>query len=242
MARVRYAMAENLMNMLQIYWPALFAVATMLPLFVVEAATAGQFPPPLDLSGAQAKRVITSPWYLATALPTAAGLAWLHRLARRNGLAAREHASMVWWLVNAVWFHVGCDLLSGFFQVMPVLTELYAHMSPAHRQPRWHEARAHLDSGYALELLVEVPLAWWVLYLFATRDPARHIAEVFAAAIQFAGTVTYYAPGLAKGESHCWLSYMDRASGSVWLVFPLLLLWRHLQDARRPLAKSAKAA
>lgn len=235
------------MKWLQVYWPAVFAFATAMPLFVVEATTANQWPPILDHTGAQAKRVVASPWFLATALPTAVGLVWLHHFARRTGLAAQEHASMVWWLVNAIWFHVGCDLLSGFFQVMPVLTELYSHMSPQHYSPRWHESRAHLDAGYALELLVEVPMAWYVLYLFATRDPARHTAEVFAAAVQFAGTVTYYAPGLAKGESHCWLSYADRSSGSVWIIFPLILFRRYLQAARaKPLAveagKTAKAA
>jgi len=139
---------------------------------------------------------------------------------------------MIWWMVNLLWFHTGCDLFSGFFQIMPVLTELYAFMTPSHLQPRWHEERAHLDAGYALELLVEVPMAAWVLWLYARRDEGRHIAEVFAAAVQFAGTVTYYAPGIAKGESACWLSFVDRSCGFMWLVFPVVLLRRHLAAAR----------
>ena len=46
----------------------------------------------------------------------------------------------MWWHVNFFWFHTGCDILSGLFQVgsrvepvglevMPVLTDLYTRMS-----------------------------------------------------------------------------------------------------------------
>jgi len=125
-----------------------------------------------------------------------------------------------------------CDILSGFFQVMPVLTEMYMRMSPAHLHDRWHESRAHLDSGYVLELLVEVPLAAWVLWLFAARDPARYVVETFALAVQFAGTVTYYAPAIAKWEWACYFSYIDRTCGAVWLLYPLLLLARRVREAR----------
>ncbi|CAK0870170.1 unnamed protein product, partial [Prorocentrum cordatum] len=149
-----------------------------------------------------------------------------------------EHMSMVWWLVNAFWFHIGCDVLSGYYQVMPVLTELYMHMSPAHRDARWSPSRAPLDSAYLLELVIEAPLALLVLFLFWRRHPGRFLLEVCAASVQLAGTVMYYAPAVAKGETHCWLSWADRSCGSVWIVFPTLLVVRHVLGAGEKLKRS----
>lgn len=217
---------------LLVWWPAFFAVGVMGLMLLVDPKHAATFPPQLELTGAQAKSVLSSPWVLSVVLPMLAGLVWIRFFAKRNKLPAEEHMSMVWWLVNFFWFHTGCDIFSGYWQVMPVLTDLYKHMTPAHHQPRWHESRGHLDAGYVLELFVEVPLAAWVLYLYMTRDPARHIAEVFAASVQLTGTVMYYAPGLAKGEANCWLSWVDRSAGFMWILFPLLLLRRHLAAAR----------
>lgn len=231
-----------MLGALAVWWPALFSVGTMGLMFFIDPSPKDMaFPPALDLTGAQATRVASSPWFLGAALPMLVGLLWVRYFAASRKLPAAETGSMVWWLVNLIWFHMACDLFSGFFQTMPVLTELYAHMSPQHRQPRWHESRAHLDAGYALELVAEVPLAAWVFYLFARQDPARHVAEVFAAAVQAAGTVAYYAPGVAKGEAHCWLSWVDRACGSVWIIFPLVLLRRHLAAARGGAAKGKAA-
>lgn len=223
-----------MLGMLATWWPALFALATMGLMCFIDPSppTAAMWPPTLELTGAQAKRVWTSPWFLGVVLPMAAGLAWLRSFVARHGLPAEEAGSMVWWLVNLFWFHTGCDILSGLFQTMPILTELYIHMNGAHRHPRWHDERAALDAGYALELFVEVPLAAYVLYLFACRDQGRYVAEVFACAVQAAGTVTYYAPALAKGEFSCWLTYADRSCGFVWILFPAILLRRHLAKAR----------
>lgn len=219
------------MAALLVYWPALFAVGTILLMCLVELETAATFPPKLDLSGAQALIVVSSPYFLCTAVPVVVGLVWLHFFARGAKLDSQEHMSMVWWLVNAFWFHMGCDVLSGYFQVMPVLTELYMHMSPAHKDARWSPSRAALDSGYLLELVIEAPLALLVLLLFWRRHPGRFTLEVCAASIQLAGTVTYYAPAVAKGETHCWLSWADRSCGSVWIIFPALLVWRHVLGA-----------
>merc|ERR1719335_1262348 len=91
------------------------------------------WPPTFDLTGAQAKRTLTSPYFLAVSLPMIACLLVLPGFKRRNKVPVEEHASMVWWLTNLFWFHTGCDILSGFFQVMPVLTDIYARFSPAHR-------------------------------------------------------------------------------------------------------------
>lgn len=217
---------------LYVWWPAFFALGTFSCMLLIDPKHAGTFPPKLELSGEQAKLVLSSPWVLGVTIPMVAGLIWIRFFAKAQKLPAQEQMSMVWWMVNTFWFHIGCDIFSGYWQVMPVLTDLYKLMSPQHHQPRWHDTRSHLDGGYALELFVEVPLAIWVLWLYATRDPARHIAEVFAASVQATGTVMYYIPGLAKWETACWLSWMDRTAGFVWILFPVLLLRRHLTAAR----------
>lgn len=215
----------------------------MLMTAVVDPTPKDLWPPTLELTGSQARHYFLSAPFLATALPMFAGLAYLASFVRRHSFSNQEHASMVWWLVNLFWFHTGCDILSGLFQIMPVTTQIYERMSPGHLNPKiFAEPRVHLDTGYVLELLVEVPLAAWVLWLFMRRDPARHVAEVFALAVQFAGTVCYYAPGLYKMEVACWLSWADRACGSVWIIYPIILLRGHLAAARKEIARGAKAS
>lgn len=215
------------------WWPAVFAVGTMCLMMLIDTSSKDMpWPPPISFSSERALSVLLSPWYLGMAVPMIAGWFWIAGFARKHKLSPEEQGSMVWWLTNLFWFHIACDIYSGYLQVMPAMTELYYKMTPVHYQPRWHESRAHLDSGYALEILVEVPMAAWVFYLYATRDKGRHIAEVFAASVQMAGTVTYYAPGIAKGEHACWLSWADRSCGFMWILFPLILLRRHLAAAR----------
>lgn len=217
---------------LSIWWPFFFAMGTVVMMSVIDVPKANRWPPQFDLTGATARRVWTSPWFLGVFVPMLIGLLWIRSFAKSNQVPAREQGHMVWWMVNLFWFHIGCDVFSGLFMTMPVLTELYAHMTPAHHMPRWHDSRQHLDAGYALELFVEAPLAAFVLFLYWRRDGARHIAEVFAAAVQFTGTVMYYLPSIAKGEMHCWLSWLDRSCGSVWIIFPAIILWRHMAAAQ----------
>jgi hypothetical protein len=240
MAKGAAAKESATMNFLYIHWPAVFFFGTIGMICFVDTTPMEMWPPTLELSGVQATQLLTSPWFLAVALPMFAGLLWLPGFVRRNKLPVEEHAAMVWWLTNLFWWHTGCDILSGFFQVMPVLTDTYARFSPAHLKPRWHESRAHLDAGYALELFCEVPFAFIALWLFIRRDPARHIFEVFALGVQFAGTVAYYAPGLAKWEAACWLSWADRSCGFVWLIYPLILLRRHMSKLRSQAAMNGK--
>eukprot|EP00441_Pelagodinium_beii_P008707 CAMPEP_0197693764 /NCGR_PEP_ID=MMETSP1338-20131121/112957_1 /TAXON_ID=43686 ORGANISM="Pelagodinium beii, Strain RCC1491" /NCGR_SAMPLE_ID=MMETSP1338 /ASSEMBLY_ACC=CAM_ASM_000754 /LENGTH=130 /DNA_ID=CAMNT_0043276549 /DNA_START=109 /DNA_END=499 /DNA_ORIENTATION=- len=105
-------------------------------------------------------------------------------------------------------------------------------MNPAHANERWHPSRTPLDAGYALELLIEVPLCAWMLVLCARQDPGRHLFQAFALAVQMTGTVTYYLPGLVQMEFNCWLSLMDRLCGSVWMIYPVLTLWDMLAEIR----------
>jgi len=61
----------------------------------------------------------------------------------------------------------------------------------------------------------------------------RYHAEMFALAVQFAGAITYYAPGIMRREEPAsWLSHLDRACGAVWVVFPLYLLYSRVGKAR----------
>ncbi|CAE8622010.1 unnamed protein product [Polarella glacialis] len=218
---------------LRVYWPALFGIGTMAIQLILDPSPKEMWPPTLDFSGDQAVRVISSPVWLATVLPILLGLLVLRSFVRRKGLSLQDHGSMVWWLMNMLWFHTGCDVLSGYLQVMPILTELYTRMTPSHSHSRWHEARSHLDAVYLLEAFIEVPLCAWMLVLFARQDPGRHVAEVFAATVQFTGTVIYYVPGLVKMEAACWLSHLDRLCGSVWILFPIMIFWRTFDAARR---------
>mmetsp|Transcript_144940 Transcript_144940/g.255473 ORF Transcript_144940/g.255473 Transcript_144940/m.255473 type:complete len:241 (+) Transcript_144940:99-821(+) len=221
------SLAANLL----VWWSAIFAVLTTVMQSWLDPVQ--NWWPQLDLSGKQAVRVFSSPWFLGCWFPLIAGLVLVHRFADRNHLPHQEKGMMVWFMTNVFWFHTGCDLLSGFWQVMPNLTELYIAMNPSHTQPQWAEARGYLDAAYALELLVEVPLGCWVLWLYFTRDPARHLVEVFAVAVQLAGTVAYYVPPIARRETlPSWVSICDRAFGSVWIIFPLFILRRHMAAAR----------
>lgn len=216
---------------LEVWWSALFAAGTVLMMCIFPGDQDWGLPK-YDLSGRQAITVVTSPWFLGCWVPLLVCLYLLPSFAKKHKLAPQEQGMMVWFLTNVFWFHTGCDVLSGYFQVMPALTELYKAMNPAHTQQKWAPDRAFLDAGYMLELLCEVPLGLWVLYLYARRHPGRNFVEVFAVAVQAAGTVMYYAPPLMRGEpTASWVSYCDRGFGSVWIIFPLLVLLRHLRGA-----------
>ncbi|CAJ1341351.1 unnamed protein product [Effrenium voratum] len=215
---------------LVVYWPWLFTLATIALGAVVDAAEC-VWPPKLDLSGKQLAKLFSTPVFLCTAVPAVLVTPVLAQLARGR-LSRSDRASLVWWSVNLFWFHTGCDILSGYYQIMPVFTELYTHMNTAHGYARWHPERAPLDCAYGLELFFEAPFAAWLVYLFWKQDKARYLVELWALGVQFAGTVVYYLPALMRGEFSCWLSYADRACGSVWIMFPAYVFWRSVKTAR----------
>merc|ERR1719162_2245094 len=93
----------------------------------------------------------------------------------KHKTTAVDRSMMLWWCTNFFFFHFHCDLLSGYWQVMPALTELYAHISPGHLKPQWADPRLHLDTTYFLELTVEVPLACFCLFLYLRGHPARYV-------------------------------------------------------------------
>lgn len=218
-------------DFITVFWPLLFSMGTAGMQALVDPS-ACVWPPKLDFSGQQLALVVKSPVWLCTAVPAILGALVLQAIGKSRGFSVADRAYLVWWHVNLFWFHIGCDILSGHFQVMPVLTELYTLMSPAHAHPRWHPERQHFDCAYGLELYVEVPFAAWLVYLFMTQDHRRYLVELVGLTVQFAGTVVYYLPGLMRGEHECWLSYADKFCGSFWIAFPAYVFIRTLKNAR----------
>ena len=53
----------------------------------------------------------------------------------------------------------------------------------------------------------------------------------YPVAVQFAGTVCYYAAATYRQEYPSWLSYVDRLFGSVWIIYPLYVFCRELSRA-----------
>lgn len=225
---------------LRVYWTVFFAATVTIMQSVVEPRQDWEWPPEIDWSLKQAKSVVTSPWIWLCWGPLLVGIPFFRSFFKRHKLAVVERSMMMWWWTNIFFFHTSCDILSGYYQVMPGLTQIYAEMTPAHKQPRWSDARLHLDTTYFLELTVEVPLAILMIILYTKRHPARYFVECAAVAVQFAGTIIYYTPALIRQEpSANWVSMNDRFFGFAWLVFPLLVLRRHWLEAVRVSAKTA---
>lgn len=232
----------------QVWWTVFFALGVLAMQSVVEPKQGWEWPPKLDLSFAafdgtfplnlasieqsQLYRVFSSPLLWACWGPMLLGILVLRRFFRAQKLDTMEKGMMVWWLTNIFFFHTACDILSGYYQVMPALADLYSNMTPQHQHRQWADPRLHLDTVYFMELTVEVPLAIAVLMLYFRRHPGRYFVETFAVAVQLAGTVIYYTPPLIRREATAsWVCYFDRGFGSVWIMFPLFVLHRHFSRA-----------
>jgi hypothetical protein len=223
---------SGLKDFLNIYWTVFFAATVTAMQSVVEPRQDWLWPPELDLTFEQAKSVLTSKWIWMCWGPLLVGIPFLRSFFKKNKLAVVERSMMMWWWTNIFFFHTGCDLLSGYYQVMPGLAAIYAEMTPAHKQERWSDARLHLDTTYFLEMTVEIPLAILCVILYYKRHPARYVVECFAVAVQFAGAVIYYTPALIRQEPATnWLSLNDRFFGAMWCVVPFLVLRRHWKSA-----------
>lgn len=146
---------------------------------------------------------------------------------KKHRISAVEQMCMLWHLVNVTWFQTGCDVLSGLFQVMPNLSDDYNLLNERHKFPLHHPERIHIDVIYWFELVVEIPLGIVVLYLYLTRNSTRYVVEAFLHGMHLTGAFAYYVPGLILGETtHVVLSNIDRAIASLWVIVPVMLLWR----------------
>ena len=217
-----------------IYWTVLVALGTVLlgslldPLRSVEESTlALSFDLPRLLS------MLTSPFLLLCV----GGMAWgiwrankVWASTRPTAFTDTDRMVIIWYLMNAAWFHTGCDVCSGLFQVMPNLTDAYAISNAVHLNPRYHEARAFLDAIYWFELLVEMPLCVLVFKLSLKRSVWAHPVEILLCGFHFAGTVAFYVPNLLMGEvSNPVLSNVDRVVGSIWIIVPTILAVRAMK-------------
>jgi len=139
----------------------------------------------------------------------------------------------LWFLLNATWFHTGCDIMSGLFQVMPNLTESYIALNDVHSLPMHHPERVYYDTMYWFELFVEAPLALLVTALYLRQSKIRPVVESFLNGLYVAGTVAYYMPNIILGHSpHILMSNLDRLIASVWIVVSVGLTIRTVRQAR----------
>ena len=179
----------------------------------------------LSWDGARTTRMLVSPYLWICVAFLATGIAYARRQwSRGEPLSDGDRMATIWFLANACWYHTGCDIASGLFQVMPNLTDAYAASNGAHLMPMHHPERIYLDAVYWLELFVQLPLCVAVYFLYLRRSTIRPIVEVFLCALHLAGTVAYYLPNLLLGEStHPVLSNLDRAIASLWIIVPIAL-------------------
>eukprot|EP01062_Namystynia_karyoxenos_P017509 TRINITY_DN16442_c0_g1_i1.p2 TRINITY_DN16442_c0_g1~~TRINITY_DN16442_c0_g1_i1.p2 ORF type:complete len:263 (+),score=98.89 TRINITY_DN16442_c0_g1_i1:82-789(+) len=212
-----------------VYWPASVAVFTVLIAAVWDPNTPELLPPTLDPE--RAPRFLLSPWFLACAALGSGLLVQSGRVAARLRLPAEEHFAMVWWSLNVSWFQTGCDILSGLFGVMPNLSECYKKLNRDHALPMHHEHRVVMDVIYWFELLIEVPLAVWLLQLYFQQSPRRHAVEMLLCGMHLAGLVAYYIPDLVLGEYTSVITWLDRLIACCWIGVPAALFARALRRA-----------
>jgi hypothetical protein len=179
-------------------------------------------------------------WPMAlVAVPMAAGF-WVARRAwaKSGAFSLTDKMAMVWFLMSATWFHIGCDVLSGLFQVMPNMTEAYAAMNAANLRPIHHPERIVLDVVYWFELFVQAPLAWLTFWLYAIRSPLRPGVECFLCGLHVTGTVAYYLPDVIQAHAtHPLLTNLDRGMASLWIFVPAALALRATRSLREKAAK-----
>ena len=214
-------MRENL----YIYWSVVMMVFTILlaSLFDPVASASGSFVLAFDVG--RIADMVFSPYTLTCVAVLIAGIVYANRTwAGSAEFTATDKMVTIWFLANVCWYHTGCDMLSGLFQVMPNLRDAYITSNAAHLQPMHHPERIYLDMVYWLEVCIQVPLCIAVYFMYLKRSPHRPATEIFLCALHLAGTIAYYLPPLLMGEtSHPIMSNLDRSIASLWIIIPVLL-------------------
>ena len=63
---------------------------------------------------------LTSPVFWTFVLLSVVGIVFVRRAWQdKSGFSDTDKMATLWFLLNATWFHTGCDIMSGLFQVMP---------------------------------------------------------------------------------------------------------------------------
>lgn len=214
-----------------IYWPAcmeLFTVAIVCCLDTSDPTKLIAF----HFDPAQWGAMLLSPFLLTCAFFAALGMWKLHQIWKTGEpFSNTDKFAMVWFLMNATWYHTGCDVMSGLFQVMPNMRDAYAISNAGHNFPMHDLHRIALDTVYWLELFIQVPLCLVVIWLYAKRSPARPVVETFLCALHFAGTWAYYLPSILMGETNNPIvSNLDRTIATAWIIVPAALSWRAMKQ------------
>jgi hypothetical protein len=186
------------------------------------------FPLPLNIS--LVPNLLFSPYVIVLWSCIGYGLKLMRETTKKYHLNRREQFAMTWSLMNACWFHTGCDVFSGLFQFMPNFTETYKVLNKDHILPMHHPERVVMDCIYWFELLVETPLALVVFYLFLTRYKSRWIVEAWLHGMHLGGYVGYYIPDMVLHvHTHPLISNLDRTIAFTWVVIPAILTWDAVQ-------------
>jgi hypothetical protein len=188
---------------------------------------------PIPINFTKTGIFLTSPIVWILWILISLGLYYEYKTAVTSKRSKRERFAMVWALMNGIWFHIGCDVFSGLFQIMPNLTELYYILNKDHLLPRHSEHRIVMDIIYWFELLIEAPLAFLVFYLFLTKKPSRWVIEAWLHGMHLGGYVAYYIPDIVLGiTTHPLISNLDRSIAFCWVVIPAYLTYDTVMKGR----------
>ena len=137
---------------LYVYWPVTMMVGTVaLACFFDPSDTVGLT---LSYDGPRAWAMLSSPYLLACVAFAAAGIVKARSVWAADGqFTTTEKMVTIWFLMNACWYHTGCDIASGLFQVMPNLRDCYAASNGVHHFPMHHPERAFLDASSKIGLV-----------------------------------------------------------------------------------------
>jgi hypothetical protein len=221
------------MRFLHVYWPVLLFLATAFTSWLYDPALLDS-PLPFSFDISRVIASLTSPAFLTFFGLSIAAIVLARRAWAGNpGFSATDKMATLWFLLNATWFHTGCDIMSGLFQVMPNLTESYIALNDVHRMPMHHPDRVYYDAIYWFEVFVEAPLALFVGILYLRQAKIRPIVETFLNGLYVAGTVAYYMPNIILGHNpHILMSNLDRLIASVWIWVSIGLTIRSVRQFR----------
>ena len=178
-----------------------------------------------------------SPWLLGCVAATLAGS---YATLRNTKLRKVEKALTLWALTNATWWSFGCDVLSGYFAVMPVLRDHYNVVDTKHMILN---QRSGLDAVYLCEFLIHVPLCWMVFFSYHSNWSFTRTLETALSGIQIVGTWAYYIPEILDGQNHYPKGgialYFGVYFGLLWIILPALIIVRNawLDTAAVPVHK-----
>ena len=223
----------KLSRALYVYWPVLlFASTAVIGWFYDPAQLEVLLPFSWDPSRIVAS--LTSPVFWIFFGLSVAGIVYARRSWQgKPGFTDTDKLATLWFLLNATWFHTGCDIMSGLFGVMPNMTEAYIALNDVHNLPMHHRDRVYYDVIYWFEMFVEAPLALFVTALYLRQAKIRPVVESFLNGLYVAGTVAYYMPNILLGHSpHLLMSNLDRLIASVWIAMSVALTVRAARQLR----------